>query len=150
MANTGPYSLLSISATTLLTKVHPWRPERSTAFGPPLSADTSFLTDIAPQCSHNAEISSPAPTGHPLDPELHLRPISSLRCEQRYRRSPTRRSRQQTLPWSPPKVDKERPLRTTLSPVRLQLRCQPRQLKTSQNGATSMALFSLEVPYKSA
>jgi hypothetical protein len=69
MANTGPYPLLSISATTSLTKGQPWRPERSTYVEPLPLTEPPPLTDKSPQVSELAVQYSSSPTGNPPDPQ---------------------------------------------------------------------------------
>jgi len=110
LAHTGSYPVLSIFATTSLTKGQPWRPERSTFVDPPLS------TEILPrgttyQKSPKLRYSLlPHPPVALLTPGLYRRHMASPRCGQRYRIPSTQHSRNQTLPWSPLGVDKDRPL----------------------------------------
>jgi len=65
LAHTGPYPMLSISATTLLTKGQPWRPERLTYVGPPSTMNpTPSSASDGPHTSHHMILSPLAPTGH--------------------------------------------------------------------------------------
>ena len=72
MAHTGPYPLLSITTTTLITKCQPWRPERSTYVGPSSPIAWPSPASAGPRDTHPSVLPSAAPAGYPSYPQPRI------------------------------------------------------------------------------